>query len=226
MNEVFRVPRNGTTLVGDSWLTDRPVITLLHAGVADRRSWFTLAAMVSDFASVLAYDRRGFGESLPGSEQFTHLEDLLAVLDQLGIGRTWLIGSSAGGKLAIEAALEATDRVEGMILISPAIGGAPPTRDEDVDAQTEEIDGLITLAEERGDLNEMNRLEVHWWLDGPRQVEGRVVGSIRNLVLDMNAIALANFVQENGSPRVCVGDCEHQEKLVVGSSMVSPPQQR
>lgn len=173
MSTTFVVPRDGTELVGNLWLTSDPVITLLHAGVADRRGWTSLVPEIEKFASVLTYDRRGFGESSAGNEPFTHLGDLLAVLDQLEIESTWLVGSSAGGKLALEAALEAPHRVVGIVLISPAVGGAPPTRNEDVDPETEEIDQLITIADEAGDIDEVNRLEVRLWLDGPREPEGQ-----------------------------------------------------
>ncbi len=196
MSRTFAIRRNGTELVGESWLTDGPAMVLLHAGVADRRSWYALVPEVSEVASVVAYDRRGFGETLPGSEPFTHLDDLLAVLDQLEIQSAWLVGSSAGGKLALEAAVEVPHRVEGLVLMSPAVGGAPPTRPEDVDSDTERLDEAITRAEELGDLDEVNRLEVRLWLDGPREPEGRVAGSVRDLVSVMNATALANLVPE------------------------------
>jgi len=196
MGTTFVVQRDGTELVGESWLTDGPAVVLLHAGVADRRSWYSLVPEIADVASVLAYDRRGFGESLAGSEPFTHLADLLAVLDELELESTWLVGSSAGGKLALEAAVEAPHRVNGIILISPAVGGAPPTRDEDVDPETQSIDELLTRADEIGDIDEVNRLEVRLWLDGPREREGRVSGSVRDLVFAMNATALTNFVPE------------------------------
>jgi pimeloyl-ACP methyl ester carboxylesterase len=202
MRATFVVPRDGTDLVGESRLENGPVITLLHAGVADRRSWASLVPEIASFASVVAYDRRGFGESLAGNKPFTHLEDLLSLLDQLEIGSTWLVGSSAGGKLALEAALEAPRRIDGIVLISPAVGGAPAWRDEDVDPETEEIDELITHADEFGDIAEVNRLEVRLWLDGPREPEGRVSGSTRDLVLDMNATALANFVAEDSNHAV------------------------
>jgi pimeloyl-ACP methyl ester carboxylesterase len=197
MGTTFVAPRYGTDLVGESWLKDLPAVVLLHAGVADRRSWTSLVPEITDVASVLTYDRRGFGESRAGTEPFTHLDDLLAVLDLCLIESAWLVGSSAGGKLALEAAVEAPHRVNGVILISPAVGGAPPTRDEDVDPETERIDELITRADELGDIDEVNRLEVRLWLDGPREPEGRVSGSVRDLVLDMNATALTNFVPEN-----------------------------
>jgi pimeloyl-ACP methyl ester carboxylesterase len=202
MGTTFLVTRNDTELVGESWLNDGPAVVLLQAGVADRRSWYSLVPEISHFASVLAYDRRGFGESPAGTEPFTHLEDLIAVLDSLEIESTWLVGSSAGGKLALEAAVEAPHRVKGIILISPAVGGAPPTRDEDVDTETERIDELITRADELGDIDEVNRLEVRLWLDGPREPEGRVSGPVRDLVSVMNAAALVNYVPENSDRAV------------------------
>jgi pimeloyl-ACP methyl ester carboxylesterase len=202
VSSTFVVPRGDTELVGESWPEGGTVLTLLHAGVADRRGWASLVPEFQNFASVHVYDRRGFGESLAGSEAFTHLEDLIAVLDHLQISSTWLVGSSAGGKLALEAALEVPHRIDGIILISPAVGGAPPTKDEDVDPETEEIDELITRADGLGDIDEVNRLEVRLWLDGPREPEGRVSGPTRDLVFDMNATALANFVAEDSDQAV------------------------
>ena len=202
MGAYFSIPRNGTELVGESWLNGEPCVVLLHAGVADRRSWYSLVPEIADFASILAYDRRGFGESLAGTEPFTHLDDLIAVLDLFDIESTWLVGSSAGGKLALEAAVEARQRVEGIILLAPAIGGAPPTRDEDVDAETERLDELLTRADERGDIDEVNRLEVRLWLDGPREPEGRVSGPVRDLVFAMNKVALVNNAHENSDVEV------------------------
>jgi pimeloyl-ACP methyl ester carboxylesterase len=202
MSATFKVPRDGTELIGESWPNDRPVVTLLHAGVADRRSWTTLVPEIAEFASVLTYDRRGFGQSLASNEPFTHRADLLALLDHLNIESTWLVGSSAGGKLALEAAIEAPHRIDGIFLISPAVGGAPPTRDEDVDSETEAIDELIMHADALGDIDEVNRLEVRLWLDGPRELEGRVSGAVRDLVLEMNLTALNNFVPENSNPAV------------------------
>ena len=45
-------------------------------------------------------------------------------------------------------------------------------------------------AEEGDDLDELNRIEAHAWLDGWAAPEGRVTGPARDLFLDMNGIAL------------------------------------
>ena len=56
-----------------------------------------------------------------------------------------------------------------------------------------DIAGLMARlkdAEQTGDLDRVNAIKAHLWLDGPLQPEGRVTGEARRLFLDMNAIAL------------------------------------
>ena len=77
-------------LVGERWDGEGTPVVLLHAGVADRRAWRDVAPQLD--APVIAYDRRGFGETPPAPQPFTHLDDLLAVLDA---SRTGPPGSSA-----------------------------------------------------------------------------------------------------------------------------------
>ena len=196
MSTTFRVPRHQTSLVGESWLGKGPTVILLHAGVADRRSWEAVALDLSKQARVVSYDRRGFGETIPGVDPYTHVDDLIALLDHQHIETTWLVGSSGGGKLALEAAIKIPHRIDGLVLISPAVSGAPPPSTDDMDPELIEIDRLITREEELEHLDEVNRLEVRLWLDGPRELEGRVHGAPRELMRQMNAIALANFVAE------------------------------
>ena len=197
MSTPFLVSRGDTNLVGDIWPGDGSTVLLLHAGVADRRSWDLVAPEVSKHATVASYDRRGFGDSAPGTTSFTHLQDLRSVLDHLQIAEAWLVGSSAGGKLALDAALSMPERVAGLVLLSPAVSGAPPPATELVDPEMLQIDEEIVRADERGNLDEVNRLEIHLWLDGPRERVGRVVGAPRELAFDMNRAALANGISES-----------------------------
>ncbi len=86
---------------------DGPPIVLLHAGVADLRSWDALAPLlVAAGYRVVRYDARGFGRSPTEDVEFSHRADLLAVMDALGIGRTVLVGNSRGGVLAFDTAIE------------------------------------------------------------------------------------------------------------------------
>ncbi len=55
-------------------------------------------------------------------------DQLVSVLDAKGIEEVILVGNSAGGTLALRTALAHPDRVDGLILVSPAVytgGGAP-----------------------------------------------------------------------------------------------------
>jgi len=137
---------------------------------------------------VIAYDRRGFGETTAADEAFSHVEDLRAALDQLGHSAASLIGCSQGGRIAIDFALAYPQRVTSLALIAPAISGAPaPT---DIPPGIEAVAGKLDAAEDAGDWERVNALEAQLWLDGPTSAEGRVSGALRELFLDMNGIAL------------------------------------
>ena len=178
----------GGRLAAEHWAGTGPTLVLLHAGVADRRAWAETAERLAGAYAVVAYDRRGFGESPLSQDPFTHVEDLRAVLDAVGANPVWLVGSSQGGKVALDATLAYPERVAGLVLLAPAISGAPD--EGEADPETERLDGLMEAADAAGDLDEVNRLEAWLWLDGPAGPEGRVGGPARELLLAMNAIAL------------------------------------
>jgi pimeloyl-ACP methyl ester carboxylesterase len=92
-----------------------------------------------------------------------------------------------GGGLAVDFALRHPGRVIGLVLIGTSITGAPwsATAEESAIEMAEED------AWERGDLDLLNKVQAHEWLDGPRAKSGRVGGSARELFLDMNAKALS-----------------------------------
>jgi pimeloyl-ACP methyl ester carboxylesterase len=56
----------------------------------------------------------------------------------------------------------------------------------------QELEARLDAAEEAGDLDEVNRIEAHVWLDGPGAPEGRVTGPARELFLAMNGIELTS----------------------------------
>jgi pimeloyl-ACP methyl ester carboxylesterase len=165
-----------------------PVLVFLHAGVADKRMWRDQMSAFAEQHRVVAYDRRGFGETRCRPETFSHVRDLRAVLDGLGIERACLVGCSQGGRVSVDFALAHPKRVSRLVLVAPAIGGAPPP-----DTLPDDIDKLLRqaeLAEDQKHYDLVNRIEAHLWLDGPRAAEGRVQGSARDLFLRMNIIPL------------------------------------
>lgn len=169
-----------------------PVVVCLHAGVADSRAWQDIVpALVESGMRVICYDRRGFGSTTADPEAFSHVEDLWAVLDHLGIQSAVLVGNSQGGRIALDATLDSPDRVDGLVLVAAAITGAPRLDPERFDPALADLDQRLDQAEESGDLDLVNELEANLWLDGPLMPPGRVTGAARELFLDMNRRALS-----------------------------------
>jgi pimeloyl-ACP methyl ester carboxylesterase len=164
-------------------------VLLIHAGVTDRRSWQDVVKRLAPRHRCIAYDMRGYGETQYEHEDgWSPVADAVAVLDAAGVGEAVVVASSMGGQTAIDLALGHPDMVAGLVLIGPAIRGAPYP--ELVDGPTAELNSQIEAAEAAGDVAEVNRLEARMWLDGPTADEGRVVGPARDLFLEMNGRAL------------------------------------
>ncbi len=192
--ERFAIASGSTQLAGISRGRGTPVV-FLHAGVADARMWRDQLDALAPHARgadrayhAIAYDRRGFGSTPHTQERFSQVADLTAVLDaHTPCEPAILVGSSQGGRIAIDTALAAPARIRALVLVAPAIGGAPrvslPPRIQDL------VDDL-DRAEREGDLDRVNALEAQAWLDGPLERNGRVSGEARELFLDMNGRAL------------------------------------
>jgi len=165
-----------------------PALVFLHAGVSDARLWQAQVDAYAPAHAVLRHDRRGFGQSLTvAATPHSAVADLCAVMDAVGLARAVLVGGSQGGRVAIDAALQRPERVAALVLVAPAVGGAPagvPT------GRAAVLEQAMEAAEAAGDLERLNELEAQFWLDGPEAPPGRVAGAARALFLDMNGIAL------------------------------------
>src|SRR5262245_17044991 len=104
-----------------------PVVLVMGLG-GDTTAWpFQLAALAPRHR-VLAFDNRGAGQSDAPDVAYTTrsmAEDLLALLDALGVGRAHLLGLSLGGAIAQEAALAAPARVASLQLHATWAGPHP-----------------------------------------------------------------------------------------------------
>jgi 3-oxoadipate enol-lactonase len=103
-----------------------PVVVLLSGSNLDRRMWAYETAWLSKTHTVVRYDLRAHGQSDTATAPFSHLDDLIGLLDELKIAKASLIGLSAGSNIALDAALEIPDRVERIVLSGPAPSGYVP----------------------------------------------------------------------------------------------------
>jgi 3-oxoadipate enol-lactonase len=127
-------------------------VVLLHSGVADRRMWQATAVRLRAARRVVRPDLRGFGDSPLPAEAFGFSEDVVALLDHLGVERTSLVGSSFGGLVALDLAARWPDRVASLVLLCPAFRGLEPTQtarrfgtEEDALLESGDIDGAVEL---------------------------------------------------------------------------------
>ncbi|MGD2026272.1 MAG: alpha/beta hydrolase [Anaerolineales bacterium] len=166
-------------------------LVFIHAGIANIQMWDQQAPLAAHY-HLVRYDMRGYGLSRPTGGKYAHYEDLLGLMDALELEQAVLVGCSKGGGVAIDAALSASDRVMGLVLVSSAPHGlqldeptAPPPQWEQA-----------VEAFKAGDLDGANELEMQIWMDGYLQPVGRAPHDLREKVRKMNQIALDN--EKNG----------------------------
>ena len=103
----------------------RPVLLIQGLGYG-RWGWEPVADLLARELEVLLYDNRGIGESdaPPGPYTVEQLAaDARQVLDEAGIERAHVLGTSLGGMVAQELALAAPGRVDRLVLVCTTAGG-------------------------------------------------------------------------------------------------------
>ena len=114
----------------DSQGSGVPVV-FLHAATGSSQVWeHQFPAFTAAGYRVIAYDRRGYGRSTvnpAGTQPGTGADDLLALVDHLRVERFHLLGTAAGGGIALDFALSFPQRLRSLV-IANAVGGV---QDED-----------------------------------------------------------------------------------------------
>lgn len=99
---------------------------LLHAATGSSRVWdYQIPAFTAAGYRVIAFDRRGWGRTeinSAESQPSTAADDLLGLLDRLGLDRVHVIGTAAGGFVALDFVLSYPRRVRSLV-IANSIGG-------------------------------------------------------------------------------------------------------
>ncbi|MBV9839500.1 MAG: alpha/beta fold hydrolase [Solirubrobacterales bacterium] len=144
-----------------------PAVLAIHGITASSRAWLAVQRALGDRASLIAPDLRGRGRSnqLPTPHGIeAHAQDMLAILDHLGLERALVVGHSLGAYIAARLADDHPDRVQALILVD---GGLTIPGIEGVDPQ-EFIDGFLGPAVARLRMSfETREAYRNWWRSHP-----------------------------------------------------------
>jgi pimeloyl-ACP methyl ester carboxylesterase len=107
--------------VAESGPADGEPVVLLHGFPQHWYAWRHVMPHLADTHRVLALDLRGFGWSQApkhGYSMATMADDVIAVLDGLGIGRAAIVGHDWGGWIGFVAALRHPERVRALASVN------------------------------------------------------------------------------------------------------------
>jgi len=99
------------------------VLVFINSLGSDLRIWQEVAPAFTERFRVVLYDKRGHGLSDAPPAPYTiddHTEDLLSLLDHLGIEKASLVGLSVGGMIAQRMAVRSPGRVQSITLCCTA----------------------------------------------------------------------------------------------------------
>ncbi len=109
---------------------DHETILLLHGNAESGEAWYGWMPELARDYLVVRPDMRGFGRSTPMPRDHAWsldriVDDFIAVMDQLGVNKFYLVGAKVGGTMALHLAARHPERVKTVSVLSS------PTRGED-----------------------------------------------------------------------------------------------
>ena len=165
------LPVNGIDLHVTQAGTGEPLL-MIHGVTVDATFEHHEIEQLADTYHVIAPDMRGHGRSTRPAA-FTlrdHVEDMIGLLDTLGVQRTAVLGASMGSYIAQALALAIPDRVSKLILVVAKAHGASSS-------------SARILAEHADELRGMSREEQQQWLNA-RMFAPQTPAAVRQHVLD------------------------------------------
>ena len=156
-----------------------PAVVLIHEAIGDRRMWDDQFAVLAERFRVLRYDMRGYGSSSIPAGPYSLVEDLRELLDEVEVEVAVLVGGSLGGRVALDFALSAPERVAGLCLINPGLPGHEWSAE--VKAAWDEEEAAL----DQGDLERAVEVNLRTWVDGPHRRPDEVDPVVRRRIHEM-----------------------------------------
>jgi 3-oxoadipate enol-lactonase len=156
-----------------------PEIVLLHEGICDSRMWDPQWEAYTRAHRVMRFDFRGFGRSPLEPGRFASAQDVLDLMDRHEFERAVLVGVSLGGRVALEIAVAAPDRVAALILVGSGLPGHDWS--SEMHATWEEEEAALR----DGSLDKAVDVALRTWVAGPGRELEDVDAGVRARVAEM-----------------------------------------
>src|SRR5947209_2171421 len=210
-------------------------LVLLHGGLVDRRLWDDQFAVFAQHYKVIRFDMRGFGDSglvKRDTKPYSQRQDLYALLQFLSIEKTYLIGLSMGGGLAIDFRLEHPEMVDALITVGAGLSGFE-FEDKDNPLWVEAQDAFA-----KHDIPRAVDVTLKVWTIGPsrsaEQVDAAVLERVRAMTtrnfhrsddedapepLELEPPAISRLSEIHVPTLIIVGDQDVREILIIGDTL-------
>jgi 3-oxoadipate enol-lactonase len=197
-----------------------PPLILIHALGVDHRMWEQQYPALDAACTTFVYDVRGHGQSDIPSGPYSlsdFAEDLVGLMDALGLDQAHLAGLSMGGMIAQQFAITRPDRIRSLVL-------ADTTSEYNQEIRRQFAE-RARIAEERGMAPLVEATMARWFTEEFRSAHPDIIDHVRSILTSTHAIGYAASCR-------AVGEVDLTERLVsiavptlvlVGSKDVSTP---
>jgi 3-oxoadipate enol-lactonase len=166
----------------DPWKA-APTLLLLHAAMGSARRYYAWVPPLARHYRVVRMDLRGHGgsEIPPADHRLTLkrlVDDVIELIDHLGLAGAHIVGNSAGGYLGQQLAMNHRDRVRSLMLF----GSTPGLKNSQAPSWIPQIEAkglrgfLAETIAERLPLGEVDRGLVEWFLDEAAKNDAGFIG--------------------------------------------------
>lgn len=168
-------------------------LVMIHAGIADSHQWKNEFINFAQNYQVVRYDMRGYGKSEPVEGDFSHMSDLISLLDILELyGPLIMLGCSMGGGLAMDFALAQPARVKALIMVDSGPSGLK------LDLPTLAKFAEVEKAFDNDNLDLVAEIETQIWFDGMNRTSDQVNQEMRKLAYEMDRTVLSHEIKQLG----------------------------
>jgi 3-oxoadipate enol-lactonase len=168
----------------DPW-KDAPYLVLVHPGIGSSERLFAWVPHFSRRYRVVRPDLRGHGKSEAGLDKALTQErlalDFVELLDHVGARKAHVMGSSAGGMVAMRAAFRWPERIESLALYAATAGIHPDRPKKGNRLERVVRNGVRQFLSEtvRDRIGDASPEHIKWYIDS---AEGATVESLARFV--------------------------------------------